>query len=81
MSKIPVFIYIFGEILSLRQVFSNLVSPPQTKTNLAENAVAQLSFPDEQKTVTETSFDCNLFFLRKKKKKNNTLEDDTYGMK
>jgi hypothetical protein len=51
---------IFGKILSLRQVFSNLVSPPQAKK--IPGKIPSLSrvfgFPDEnKKTVTETSFD------------------------
>ncbi len=52
---------IFGKILSLRQVFSNLVSPPQVKN--ISGKIPSLSrvfgFPDEKKkkTVTETSFD------------------------
>ena len=65
---------IFGKILSLRQVFSNLVSPPQAKK--IPGKIPSLSrvfgFPDEnKKTVTETSFDWNLIFPRKTKKKKN----------
>ena len=65
---------IFGEILSLRQVFSNLVSPPQAQKIFEGNTVGEPSFPDEKKkkAVAETSFDWNLTFLRKTKKKNNT---------
>ena len=62
----------FGKILPLRQVFSNLVSLPQAK-NISWKIPSLswvFSFPDEKKkTVTETSFDWNLIFLRKTKKK------------
>ena len=57
-----------GKILSLRQVFSNLVSPLPAKKISRKIPSLSRVFLTKKKTVAETSFDWNLIFLRKTKK-------------
>jgi hypothetical protein len=54
---------------ALRQVFSNLVSPPGAKKISGKRPSLSQVFLTKKKTVAETSFDGNLSFPKKRKKK------------
>ena len=68
---------VLGKIRSLRQVFSNLVSPPQAQNNFRQNTVAETRFHDEERKRSLRQK--NRLFIDKNKWKDNCLNDGKFS--